>query len=67
MARRALDEGHIGALFRMSRRFVLGNWRGILAHTFRGGSFWKSLVGLEDDRRAFARYRALRQAERRYI
>ncbi len=39
----------------------------MLAHTFRGGSFWQSLVGLEDERRAFARYRAIRKAERAYV
>jgi hypothetical protein len=39
----------------------------MLAHTFRGGSFWKSLLGLEDERRTFARYRAIRQAERQYL
>ena len=66
-AERWMKVRHIGAVFRMSPRFVLENWRGMLAHTFRGGSFWKSLVGLENDRRAFARYRAFRQAERRYI
>jgi anaerobic magnesium-protoporphyrin IX monomethyl ester cyclase len=39
----------------------------MLSHTFRGGSFWKSLVGLEDERGAFARYRAIRRAEREYV
>jgi hypothetical protein len=51
----------------MSPGFVLRNWRTMLAHTFRGGSFVKSLLGLEDERRAFARYRAIRAAERRYV
>jgi hypothetical protein len=39
----------------------------MLAHTFRGSSFWRSLLGLEDERRAFARYQAIRKAERAYV
>jgi anaerobic magnesium-protoporphyrin IX monomethyl ester cyclase len=38
----------------------------MLAHTFRGSSL-RSLVGLEDEHRAFARYRAIRRAERAYV
>jgi anaerobic magnesium-protoporphyrin IX monomethyl ester cyclase len=66
-AERWMKVRHIGAVLRMSPRFVLANWRTMLAHTFRGGSFWKALVGLEDDRRVFARYRAIRRAERQYL
>src|SRR5262245_36974490 len=43
--------------------FVMRHGRAMLAHTFRGSS-WRSLVGLEDDRAVFDRYRALRQEER---
>ena len=46
--------------------FVLRNALGMLAHTFRGSSA-KSLLGLEDERQVFVRYRALRRAERDYI
>ena len=35
----------------------------LFAHTFRG-STWRSLLGLEDDRRAFDRYRTIRRKER---
>jgi anaerobic magnesium-protoporphyrin IX monomethyl ester cyclase len=66
-AERWMKVRHIGAVLQMNPRFVLANWRSMLAHTFRGGSFWKSLLGLEDERRTFARYRAIRQAERQYI
>ena len=66
-AERWMKVRHIGAVLRMNPRFVLANGRAMLAHTFRGGSFWKSLIGLEDDRRTFDRYRAIRQAERRYL
>ncbi len=38
----------------------------MMAHTFRGSSF-RSLVGLEDERKAFARYRGIRKAEREYV
>jgi len=46
--------------------FVLGNARRMLGHTFRGSTI-KSLLGLEDDRRVFERYRAIRKAERVYV
>jgi anaerobic magnesium-protoporphyrin IX monomethyl ester cyclase len=46
--------------------FVLRHGREMLGHTFRGSS-WKSFLGLEDQRAAFARYRAIRQSERRYL
>jgi radical SAM superfamily enzyme YgiQ (UPF0313 family) len=66
-AERWMKVRHIGAVFRLNPKFVLTHWRPMLAHTFRGGSFWKSLLGLEDERRTFARYRAIRQAERQYV
>ena len=46
--------------------FILRNALGMLAHTFRGSSA-KSVLGLEDEHQVFARYRALRKAEREYI
>jgi hypothetical protein len=66
-AERWMKVRHMGAVFRMNPRFVLTNWRPMLAHTFRGGSFWKALLGREDERRTFARYRAIRRAERQYL
>ena len=38
----------------------------MLAHTFRGTT-WKSVVGLENERQVFARYKARRAAEREYV
>jgi len=38
----------------------------MLAHTYRG-STWRSVVGLEDDREVFQRYRAIRKRERQYV
>jgi anaerobic magnesium-protoporphyrin IX monomethyl ester cyclase len=46
--------------------FVLRNGRSMLAHTFRGTSI-KSILALEDERKVFERYRAVRKAERQYI
>jgi anaerobic magnesium-protoporphyrin IX monomethyl ester cyclase len=47
-------------------RFVLRSGLKMLAHTFRGCTL-RSLLGLEDERIAFQRYRALRAAERVYL
>jgi anaerobic magnesium-protoporphyrin IX monomethyl ester cyclase len=38
----------------------------MLAHTFLGCTL-KTLLGLEDERRAFERYRKIREAERTYV
>ena len=66
-AERWMKVRHMGAVFRLHPAFVLTHWRAMLTHTFRGGSFWKSFLGLENDRETFARYRALRTAEREYL
>ena len=46
--------------------FVLRNAHRMFSHTYRGSTL-KSLLGFEDQRKAFARYRALRAAERVYL
>jgi radical SAM superfamily enzyme YgiQ (UPF0313 family) len=66
-AERWMKVRHMPAVFRLNPGFVLTHWRPMLAHTFRGGSFWKSLLGLDDERRTFARYRTLRHSERHYL
>ena len=43
--------------------FVARHGLRMLAHTFAGTSF-RSLLGLEDERRAYARFRELRRRER---
>jgi hypothetical protein len=43
--------------------FVLRNARKMFAHTFAGSSL-KSMLGLEDERAVFGRYREQRRAER---
>jgi radical SAM superfamily enzyme YgiQ (UPF0313 family) len=46
--------------------FALRNGIKMLWHTFRGTSL-RSILGLEDERKSFERYRALRRAERVYL
>jgi radical SAM superfamily enzyme YgiQ (UPF0313 family) len=46
--------------------FALRNGIRMLWHTFRGTSL-RSLLGFEDERKSFERYRALRRAERVYL
>jgi hypothetical protein len=43
--------------------FCFRHGAAMIGHTFRGCS-WRTLLGLEDEREAFARYRKIRAAER---
>jgi radical SAM superfamily enzyme YgiQ (UPF0313 family) len=65
-AERWMKVRHLPAALRHSPWFVLRHGVKMLAHTFRGNTL-KSLLGLEDEHRAFDRYRALREAERAYV
>src|SRR5436190_11671806 len=65
-AERWMKARHIPAALLHNPLFLLTHWPRILAHTFRGTSV-RSLIGLEDERRVFDRYRAIRRAERVYI
>jgi anaerobic magnesium-protoporphyrin IX monomethyl ester cyclase len=65
-AERWMKVRHIPAAFRHDPIFVLRNARKMLAHTFRG-STWRSICGLESARDVFARYRAIRVEERKYL
>ncbi len=65
-AERWMKVRHIPFALLHDRLFMLRNLRRIFAHTFRGSSI-KSILGLEDERRAFERYRAIRQVERAYL
>jgi anaerobic magnesium-protoporphyrin IX monomethyl ester cyclase len=38
----------------------------MLTHTFRGCTL-RSVLGLEDERKAFERYKAIRKNEREYV
>jgi radical SAM superfamily enzyme YgiQ (UPF0313 family) len=65
-AERWMKVRHMGAAIRHDPLFVLTRAPRMMAHTFRG-STWRSLFGLERARDAFARYRAIRAAERLYL
>ena len=57
---------HLPAALGHSPRFVLRHGLAMLRHTF-AGTTWRSLVGLEDERRTFERFRAIRRREREAI
>ena len=65
-AERWMKVRHMPAMLRHDPLFSLLHGPALLRHTFRGSSL-RSLLGLEDERAAFARYCALRQAEREYV
>lgn len=65
-AERWMKTHHMPAAFLHSPLFVMRNSWKMFSHTFRGSTI-KSFFGLEDERIAFARYRAIRKAERAYI
>jgi radical SAM superfamily enzyme YgiQ (UPF0313 family) len=65
-AERWMKLRHLPAALRRHPRFALRSGLAMLRHTFRGSTL-RSLLGLEDERRAFERYRAIRQAERDYL
>ena len=57
---------HLPIALRHDPWFVLTHAPTMLAHTFRGATL-KTYLGLEDDHAAFARFKALRRAERVYL
>jgi radical SAM superfamily enzyme YgiQ (UPF0313 family) len=57
---------HFPVVLRHDTAFVTRHARRMFAHTFRGCS-WKTLLGLEDERAAFRRYKAIRRRERDYL
>ena len=65
-AERWMKVRHIPAVFRHDPWFVIRNTPRLLAHTFRGSSI-RSILKLEDERKAFERYKALRKAERDFV
>lgn len=65
-AERWMKVRHMPAVLRRHPSFVLRNAPKLLAHTFRG-STWRSALGLESERKAFARYKAIRGREREYV
>jgi anaerobic magnesium-protoporphyrin IX monomethyl ester cyclase len=65
-AERWMKTRHVPAVFRHDPWFVLTHAPKMLAHTFRGSSILSAL-GLEDERKVFERYKAIRKAEREYM
>lgn len=65
-AERWMKLAHFPIALVRSPKFVLKQGRKMLLHTFRGCT-WRTLFGLEDERKAFARYRAIRMQERIYV
>jgi radical SAM superfamily enzyme YgiQ (UPF0313 family) len=65
-AERWMKLRHFWPVLRHSPGFVFRHGLEMVAHTFRGSSL-RSLLGLEDERAAFARYKALRRVERDYV
>jgi len=65
-AERWMKVHHIPAAFRHDPSFVLFQGWKMFAHTFRGSSI-RSALGLESEKKVFARYRAIRRMEREYV
>ena len=65
-AERWMKMRHIPAAFLHSPLFSVRIAHKMLGHTFRGATL-KSILGMEDERRVFERYRAKRKAERQYL
>jgi len=62
-AERWMKLRHLPSVFVHNPLFLLRHGTKVLTHMFRGMTL-KTLFGLENERKAFARYRAIRQAER---
>ena len=65
-AERWMKVRHLPAVLRHDPGFVVRHVHRMMAHTFRGTG-WKSLLGLENSRAVFRRYKAIRERERQYV
>jgi anaerobic magnesium-protoporphyrin IX monomethyl ester cyclase len=65
-AERWIKARHFPVALAHDPRFVIRHGARMFRHTFRGCT-WRTLVGLEDERAAFRRYRTIRQQEREYL
>jgi radical SAM superfamily enzyme YgiQ (UPF0313 family) len=65
-AERWMKVRHMPVAFRHDPWFILRHAPEMLAYTFRGSTLG-SVIGLEDERKAFARYKAIRRQEREYV
>ncbi|MHB1937486.1 MAG: B12-binding domain-containing radical SAM protein [Acidobacteriaceae bacterium] len=65
-AERGMKTRHLPRVFLHDPWFVARNALAMAAHTYRGSTL-RSVLRLEDDRHAFARYKKIRGREREYI
>jgi radical SAM superfamily enzyme YgiQ (UPF0313 family) len=65
-AERWMKVHHMPVAFRHSPLFVLRTMHKMFSHTFRGSTL-RTMLGIEDERQAFLRFRELRKAERVYL
>jgi radical SAM superfamily enzyme YgiQ (UPF0313 family) len=65
-AERWMKTRHIPAVFRHDPWFVTTHAPQMMAHTFRGATL-RTFLGLEDERKAFERYKEIRRREREYL
>jgi radical SAM superfamily enzyme YgiQ (UPF0313 family) len=65
-AERGIKTRHVVPVFLHDPWFVITHARKMMKHTYRG-STWRTMLGLEEDRKAFARYKELRRREREYL
>jgi radical SAM superfamily enzyme YgiQ (UPF0313 family) len=65
-AERWMKLRHMPAALRHDPGFIVRNAGRMLAQTFRGTT-WRSIVGLENSRDVFRRYREIRERERDYV
>jgi hypothetical protein len=65
-AERGMKTRHIPAVFRHDPWFVMRNVGRMAGFTYRGSTL-RTVLGLESDRQAFARYQEIRRKEREYI
>ena len=63
---RGIKTRHIVPVIKHDPWFVIRNGRKMMKHTYRG-STWRNLLGLEDEYKAFTRYKELRRQEREYL
>ncbi|HET8644399.1 MAG TPA: radical SAM protein [Vicinamibacteria bacterium] len=64
-AERWMKLRHFPQAFRHNPAFCIVRGPAMIAHTLRGS--WRALLGLESQRQAFERYRAIRRAERVHL
>lgn len=65
-AERGMKSRHLPAVFRHDPWFVMRNAGRMVAHTYRGSTL-RTMLGLEDERQAFFRYKEIRRRERQYL